>query len=131
MWDDLIDQDKPVTARQVNDVFYRCLVALPSNRFFSNYSSQLLPLIEAGILNWHGANQLEKVGSDHALQVAHVTRCSVGDVAVLSASLIHGHEYASSVAAELRMLMQQDSLEDYLRDLRAEQGGRNAHQNQV
>jgi hypothetical protein len=116
VWDDLVDADKAVTADQVTSAFTKAIVGFGSNPFFIRYASQLTTVMHAGILNWQGANQLEAIGTPHALQVSHVVRCSVGDVAVLAAALLHGDAYASRVAAELRMLMQQDSLEDYTSD---------------
>jgi hypothetical protein len=118
VWDDLIDGDQPVTAGQINDAFHACTVGLLSNPFVQRHAAAIWPVLETSILNWHGANQLEQIGTDHALQVAHVTRCAVGDVAVLAASLIHGHAQAAELAAEIRMLVQQDSLEDYIADFR-------------
>jgi len=118
VWDDLIDGDKPVMGKQINDAFHAATVGLLSNPFVQRHAAAIWPVLEAGILNWHGANQLEQIGTDHALQVAHVTRCAVGDVAVLAASLIHGHAQAAELAAEIRMLVQQDSLEDYMADIR-------------
>lgn len=118
VWDDLIDGDKTVSNAQINDAFHACTVGLLSNPFVQRHAQAIWPVLETSILNWHGANDLERLGTDHALQVAHVTRCAVGDVAVLAASLIHGHQKAAAMAAELRMLVQQDSLEDYMADQR-------------
>lgn len=118
IWDDLIDGDQPVSKSQINEAFHAATVGLLSNPFVQRNAQAIWPVLEMGILNWHGANDLERLGTDHALQVAHVTRCAVGDVAVLAASLIHGHQKAASMAAELRMLVQQDSLEDYMADHR-------------
>jgi hypothetical protein len=124
IWDDLVDGDKAVTPQQVTSAFTKAIVGFGSNPFFIRHSSQLAPVLHAGILNWQGANQLEAIGTPHALQVSHVVRCGVGDVAVLAAALLHGDAYAAKVAAELRMLMQQDSFEDYTADFR--QGDLNA-----
>jgi len=122
VWDDLIDADKAVAATQINDAFHAATVGLLSNPFVQRHAAAIWPVLEVSILNWHGANQLEKIGTDHTLQVAHVTRCAVGDVAVLAASLIHGHARAAELAAEIRMLVQQDSLEDYMADIRSIKG---------
>ena len=119
VWDDLVDGDVQVTPLSVSRAFTKAILGFNSNPFFRQHCDTLMPVLATGILNWHGANDLETLGGDHALQVAHVTRCSVGDVVVLAASLVGGFEYAMGVAAELRMIMQQDSLEDYLADFRS------------
>jgi hypothetical protein len=119
VWDDLVDRDVYVSPMSVSRAFTKAILGFNSNPFFRQHCDTLVPVLATGILNWHGANDLETLGTPHALQVSHVTRCSVGDAAVLAASLVGGFEHAMTVAAELRMLMQQDSLEDYLADFEA------------
>ncbi len=119
VWDDLVDKDVEVSPIQITRAFSLSVLGFNANPFFRAHVDRLLPVLETGILNWLGANQLEKVGTNHCLQVAHVIRCSVGDVAVACASVIHGFDKAAEMAAELRMIMQQDSLEDYIADFGA------------
>ena len=116
VWDDLVDGDQPVPAATVSRAFERAMVGLHFNPFFRENAALLLPVMLNGIVQWHGANALEADGGAHALQVAHVTRCSIGDVATMCMVAIGGSEYAAANAAEMRVLMQQDSLEDYLTD---------------
>ena len=121
VWDDLVDRDVSVAPAAVSHAFTLAIVGFNTNSFFRQNVDKLLPVLMTGILNWHGANELEAHGTLHALQVAHVTRCSIGDVAVLAAGLIGGMEHGARCAAEIRMLMQQDSLEDYLADFGVQQ----------
>ena len=121
IWDDLVDRDVSVAPADVNRAFTLAIVGFNTNSFFRQNVDTLLPVLMTGILNWHGANELEAHGTPHALQVAHVTRCSAGDVAVLTAGLIGGMEHGARCAAEIRMRMQQDSLEDYLADFGVQQ----------
>lgn len=117
VWDDLIDRDQEVSSEQITTAFTKSIVGFGSNSFFLKFATQLVPVLHTGILNWQGANHLEAIGTPHALQVSHIVRCNVGDVAVLAASLLNDDAHAASVAGEIRMLMQQDSFEDYLSDI--------------
>lgn len=119
LWDDLIDRDKQPSDRVINDVFFALMVGFPANSFYRRHADALTPVIATGILNWHAANELEADGRPDSLRVAHVVRCAIGDVALLIAYLLGGLEHARRHAAQLRMLMQQDSFDDYMRDRNA------------
>lgn len=116
VWDDLVDRDREVTPDRVSIAFEKSLFGINMNPFFRDNSALLLPVMINSALLWHAANDLEADGGAHAMQVAHVIRCAPGDIALMCASAIGGMEHAKKHAAELRMLMQQDSLEDYLSD---------------
>lgn len=116
VWDDLVDGDRPVSAAAVSAAFEKALIGVNMNPFFRRNVPLLLPVMLNSMLLWHAANDLEADGSPHALQVAHVIRCAPGDLSLISAAIVGGTGHAKKHAAELRMLMQQDSLEDYLAD---------------
>lgn len=118
VWDDLVDRDVDVSPQAVNGALWFAAVGMQRNPFFAAHRDRLLPVIETGILNWFAANELESAGTMTALEVAHVIRCQVGDVLLLAAEIIHGHEFAARHAAGMRMLTQQDSLADYLNDFK-------------
>src|SRR5690606_9913675 len=96
----------------------RALIGVNWNPWFVANRTLLLPLMLNSSLLWQAANDLEADGGEHALQVAHVIRCAPGDLALMAASIVGGVAHAKKHAAELRMLMQQDSLEDYLADMK-------------
>jgi hypothetical protein len=116
VWDDLVDGDKPVSPAMVSIAFEKALIGVNLNPFFRDNAAMFLPVMLNSALLWHAANDLERDASPHALQVAHVIRCAPGDLALICAAVIGGTDHAKAHAAELRMLMQQDSLEDYLAD---------------
>ncbi|MBX3653187.1 MAG: hypothetical protein KF686_03315 [Ramlibacter sp.] len=117
VWDDLVDGDKPVSREAVSAAFEKAMISVNMNPWFRQNAALLLPVMLNSSLLWHAANDLEADGSPHALQVAHVIRCAPGDLALMCAAIIGGTSHAKKHAAELRMMMQQDSLEDYLRDM--------------
>jgi hypothetical protein len=118
VWDDLVDRDRPVSPETVSTAFEKALIGVNMNPFFRRNAPLLLPVMLNSTLLWHAANDLEADGSAHALQVAHVIRCAPGDLSLICAAIVGGTEHAKKHAAELRMLMQQDSLEDYLADFK-------------
>lgn len=117
VWDDLVDSDKPVTGATVSAAFEKALIGVNMNPFFIANRVMLLPVMLNATLLWHAANDLEATREAHALQVSHVIRCAPGDLALICAAIVGGTGHAKKHAAELRMMMQQDSLEDYLSDL--------------
>lgn len=117
-WDDLIDRDRPVSPQAIHRAFTQAVIDLNLNPFFRRHCTTLLPVLQTGILNWHAANALEADGRKESLEVAHVVRCAIGDVVLLIAALCGGHEHAMQHADGLRMLVQQDSLDSYLRDFK-------------
>lgn len=112
VWDDLIDRDREVAPASINSAFTAATIGLNLNPFFRQYAHLLVPVMLTGILNWHGANDLE--ASKRRLEVAYVTRCAAGDVALMCASIVLGVDRAATIAAELRLLMQQETLPEYL-----------------
>lgn len=116
VWDDLIDRDVKIEPAVVNRALWFAVVGLQRNRFFVQHRDRLLPVLETGILNWFAANDLEADGRMSSLEVAHVIRCQVGDVLLMAAEILQGHDFAAKHAAGMRMFTQQDSLDEYLRD---------------
>lgn len=119
VWDDLVDSDVAVPPEAVNRALWFAVVGLQRNPFWCAHHDRLLPVLETGILNWFAANELEADGRMTSLEVAHVIRCQVGDVLLLAAEIINGHEFAAQHAAGMRMLTQQDDWQSYFKDLEA------------
>lgn len=117
VWDDLIDKDVPVTDDRLNGAFTSALIGMNLNAFFRQHAGLITPVLLAGLLNWHAANDLEKDGRRHCLEVSNVIRCSVGDVAHVMAFACGGMTHAIRWASALRMLVQQESLDSYIQSL--------------
>lgn len=116
VWDDLIDGDKPVSGKDINQVFYALLIELPSNPFYRQHMDTLLPLMAMGALNYEIANSYEKVGTIDRLALAHVLRYSAADVLTAIALIIGGPDWVRKVGPELRQRCQKDTLENYLEE---------------
>lgn len=116
VWDNLIDGDKEVSKKDINDAFWLATVEIPRNPVFRRLQMDITTVFSTGILNWHVANELEK-GDLHSQQIAHVTRYAIADVALFLANAIGGPEWVKEVGPELRVRAQKDRLENYLKEL--------------
>ena len=114
VWDNLIDGDVEVSNDAINDAFWRILVELPRNAFYRGNIAELLPVIATGILNWRVANNYERDYTEgRPLEIAHVIRYSIADIAILTACLAGGPEWAALVGPELRLRSQRSDFKEY------------------
>lgn len=120
-WDDLIDNDKPVTPAQIHRAFWISLVGLKTNPFFCEHQDVLLPILETGILNYVASVDLERTPG-HSRHLAHTARYAVGDVALIMTRLVGGLDWAMAKAATLKLLLQTDSFQDFDTEMEAKYG---------
>ena len=120
VWDDLIDKDTPPGDRAINNAFWALCVEIPKNPFYRAYMDDLIPVTATGIVNWLTANRLERENADNhrAIEIAHVIRYSIADVAMLAAVLCGGPEWAAEVGPELRLRAQRSDLNEYITSLK-------------
>jgi hypothetical protein len=119
VWDNLIDKNVLVQDKDINDAFWLLAVEIPRNAFFRAFANDLLPVHATGITNWRMANTLEKrTGEARAIEIAHVIRYSIADVATMAALLCGGPEWAAEVGPELRLRSQRSDLAEYTNSLR-------------
>lgn len=114
VWDDLVDQDEDVTTKDINEAFVLALCELPRNPFYREHLNELLPLLEIGVLNWLAANKLVDDGGVKQLEVANVIRHGISDLFLHMARLIGGMGWAAEIAPELKLLVQNDTLAEFL-----------------
>jgi hypothetical protein len=62
------------------------------------------------------SNDLVKSGDRKGLEVANVIRHDIANVFIHVARLIGGLAWATQVAAEIRLLAQNDSLQEFLKE---------------
>lgn len=108
-YDDLIDNDKPVSQADLHAFVWRLLFEIPLNPFFDKHQNVLRPLLMTGILNWIAANEMEQSGSREELRVAHVIRYSAGDILLASMTLTGGIEHARTHARRARLMLQDET----------------------
>ena len=116
VWDDLIDRDRLPSEAEINKAFMFLMCAMPRNPFYREHIDELLPVIDVGVMNWMAANEFERSGERKALEIAHVIRHSIGDVFIHMARLIGGLQWGVEVAPKIKLLVNVDSLEEYLKE---------------
>lgn len=117
VWDDLIDQDKPVHGSDINAAFMAAMIDLPRNAFYQQFFHELQPIIENFIINWLMANQFEAKGDRHGLSLAYVLKADIADFVIRLMTIIGGVEYAAKRGAEVRAYYHADeTLEAYLEE---------------
>jgi hypothetical protein len=116
-WDDLVDGDREVSPDAVNRAFWRALVELPQNPFYVRHMHDLRPLLRGFFNDWFDANTLEK-GDVHERTLSFVLRDTVGGVASQCAYLVGGYDWMRRVSPDIRRMIHDEGLEDYLRGLK-------------
>jgi hypothetical protein len=96
-WDDIIDQDKPITPDDVNRAFLTCLVYLPANPFYRSIQEQILPMWLVVVSSYETANKFEKDKDEHGLEIAHSLRYAAGSVIAYAIHVCIGPEKAKEV----------------------------------
>ena len=126
VFDNLIDKDVPVSDKDITEALWLLAVEIPRNPFFQSFANDLLPVTATGIINWMAANKMErsKEMNHRAIEIAHVIRYSIADVALMAAFLCGGQEWAAEVGPELRLRSQKSDINDYINSI----GGLN-HEN--
>lgn len=123
VWDNLIDKDVKPSDEAINQAFWNLAIMIPRNPFYRANSGDLLPVMATGISNWLVANQLEKRMPDsRSIEIAHVIRYSIADVALLVAALVGGRKWVEEVGAELRLRAQRSDFKEYVDSLTAKEG---------
>jgi hypothetical protein len=115
IWDDLVDGDQQITNGDLHKAFWFCLSGIPRNQFYREFHTELMPIMEVAIFNWLASDKLVASGDAKSLEVANVIRHSLSDVFVHMARLIGGFEWAAQVTPEIKMLAQNDTLEDFVK----------------
>lgn len=96
LYDDLVDRDRPVTARQAAAELSTLLQEVALNPFFVAHAPQLLALMQSALFRWGHADELESGGD--ALQAARaaVVRCGDVDLYLYVAYLLGGSDHMNA-----------------------------------
>jgi hypothetical protein len=118
LFDDVIDQDKPIAETHAVRVLFSIFTGMPFNRFFEAYKHQLVPIIITGINAWLDANELEK-GSENDKVFAYVLRDWYVELLSFIIYTLRGHEYLREVSMEIRhFFTHHETLEAYREKLK-------------
>lgn len=100
LWDDLVDKDKELNRNEIDSVFWNALVTLPTNEFFNQHKSFLMPLIIQSINAWQDSVELEK-GSKDDRAYALTLRIISLQIAPMIVLLLRGKEECRRVSVDI------------------------------
>ena len=111
-FDDVYDEDKPVSKKLIEQIIYACLIDYPGNSFFQANSQILMSQISFVIMLWIGANQLEHRAMEnqeddagvellHDLHRAFNIRNTYAMIIMTVIEIVRGRETARSLMIEV------------------------------
>lgn len=116
LFDDVVDNDKPIEAGHVERVAFNLLAVLPLNPFFDRFKGQLCPIMHTGINAWLDATAMEK---DYDLQErSYVLRDWNLELLMHVVYLTRGRDYMRSVSVDIRKFFLHETLEEYREKLK-------------
>lgn len=116
LWDDLIDKDVERTDDHINHAFYCAFVEIPRNRYYQQFSAEIVPLMAVSMQEWFSANKLE---AGDRQDIAYTLRCSIVSLVHQAAELCGGYEWAVKIGEDIRLKTQGETYEQYLVELNA------------
>jgi hypothetical protein len=118
--DDLTDGDIDVPTEHVHRAFWKMLIELPRNPFYTKHFALLNGALQVAFLNWEIANGLEVSEEPHAKAISFVLRDSYTDLVTLCAWIIGGEDWAKQVGRESRLDAAREGPLSYLDNLTRE-----------
>jgi len=112
-WDDLVDQDKPVTPEAINRAFMMPLFYLPANAFYRSIQDQVLPMWLKVCAGYVVANHFEKVGHEHGLEIGHALRYAAGNIVAYAIIACIGYKAAIEILPEAWLDFVPERFDDY------------------
>lgn len=116
IFDDLVDQDKPVSQRDMTHAVFSALYHIPANPFFNAHRAVLLPVIFMFTNAWLDSNELAK-GDETEKALAFTLKGLGVEVLLACVSITRGVDYLRTVSADIRrVLMAHQSFADYCKE---------------
>lgn len=112
VFDDVADGD-PVSRPELDAAIWNTLVGMPSNQFFIQNASALIPAMGTMVLKWQASDKAEREGKADAK--SFVWRAGYYDLILLSVQLCHGASAAHRVAHHV-MALYGENFEEYLKE---------------
>jgi len=112
VFDDVADSD-PVERSDLDATIWNTLVGMPSNQFFLQNASALIPALGTMILKWQASDKVEREGKADAK--SFVWRAGYYDLVLLAVQLCHGVSAAHKVAHHV-MDLYAETYEDYKKE---------------
>ena len=114
--DDFVDQDKPVSKKDLAHALFSALYHIPANPFFQANKAMLLPIMITCINAWMDSNEL--ASGDESEKALAYTLKGLGVESLLTCiAITRGVEYLRTVSADVRrLLMAHQTFADYCKE---------------
>lgn len=116
-WDDIVDQDKPVSEAQINQAFLTALVYLPLNPFYQKIQSAILPMWITTVSAYQTANAFERAKDAHGVELAHTLRYMAGNIIAYAVHVCIGAKEAQKVMPEVWKAIAVERFSDYQKEV--------------
>lgn len=113
VWDDLIDQDKPVTPEMVNGAFVNALIGLNANAFYRQHQASFFPLFVVGTNAWLDANELQRAATERGRMLGFFIRTFGFEIAHLTAYLTGGWDHLRAVSMDMREFFEMETYHEW------------------
>jgi len=100
-WDDIIDNDSPISHDEINTAFTIALVKLPLNPFYRYIQNDILPLWRMVISAYEAANSFESLKEPHGIEISHSLRYAAGHIIVYMVHVCIGDDAAKLVVTDV------------------------------
>ena len=114
-WDDLVDKDRVVDEKAINNAFLICLVYLPANPFYRQIQSPVLPMWLTVVSAYKAANTFERNKDPHGIEIAHSLRYAAGNIIAYAAHVLLGDK-ADEVMPEIWKDIFHERFDEYRRE---------------
>jgi hypothetical protein len=115
-WDDMVDKDKPLTEKQINEAFLTCLVYLPANPFYRHIQDQILPMWVIVVSGYAAANHFEREKDPHGIEIAHSLRYAAGNIIAYAIHICVGAEEAAKQIPDMWKSVFYERYDDYRKE---------------
>lgn len=116
IFDDLVDQDAPVSQRDLAHAVFSALYHIPANPFFHANRVALLPVIFTCTNAWLDSNELAP-GNETEKALAYTLKGLGVEVLLTCISITRGVEYLRTVSADVRRaFMAHQPFADYCKE---------------
>lgn len=100
LWDDLIDKDKDLSAEDVQSAMWAAMVTLPTNEFFNQNKTFLMPLIIQAMNCYEDSVEMEQ-GTANDRAYALTLRIIALQISSMVVLLLRGREAARACSVEM------------------------------
>ena len=129
-FDDAADGDRELTETKIHEVLWDSVVGLPTDIFYQQNASVLVPIVMQAIVNWRIATNVERdpTATPTDMCFAFIVRSTYVDLVTMSAMIVGGVEHAVAIGPSVRRWCHAEGFKGYLKNLAAERTAREARQ---